>query len=157
MSDHSIEPLDNGRLGNVVHLVSIMLIVLVVMLIVLVVTNILSHVYALTSCGDHSPFVGVVSRPTVGANALTYFLRSSNVVRYKSELFMCSSGGGSARDSDTQVKTRFHSSTSKRISYLPLTLPVPPLISRFEFRFPYSSMILNLLFPYDSPKFGNYS
>ena len=74
-------------LGNVIHLLSIMLMVLIVMLIMLVVANILSHVHTLTPCGDHSAFMEVVSGTIVGANILTYSLRSFDIIFYKSELF----------------------------------------------------------------------
>ena len=65
----------------------IMLIVLIV-LVVLVAANILRHVHALTPYGDHSPYIWIVSSPTVGANILTYFLRSLDIVLYKFELFL---------------------------------------------------------------------
>ena len=77
--DHQVQPFHSKRLGKVVHLVPIMLIMLVVlivlvMLVILVVANMSSDVHILTPYGDHSPYMGIVSSPTVGANVLTCFL-----------------------------------------------------------------------------------
>ena len=80
-----MQPLHSGGLRDVIHLIPIMLLVLVVMLIVLimrimlVVTNIISHVHTLIPYGDQSSCVGVVFGPTMGVNALIYFLRLSFV------------------------------------------------------------------------------
>ena len=128
------------------------------MLIVLVVTNILSHVHTLTPFGNHLTCMGVIFGSTMGANVLTYILRSSNVVLCKPKLFVCSSGGGPARDSNTQVKTLFHSSVSKKglVTYLWLfsSLLFYPGLNSDSL---HSSVIPGLAFPRDSLKFINYS
>ena len=120
LSDHSMQPLYSGKLRDVVCLIFVLLLMLVVMLIMLimrimlVITNIISHVRTLTPCGDHSTCIGVVFDLTVGANILTSFLRVFDNVRSRSELFVCSFDGGPAREYDTQIKTLFYSSMSKK-------------------------------------------
>ena len=88
LSNYLIQSLYGRRLGDVLHLIPILVIMLVVLvvLIMLVVGNMLSHVHTLTPYGDHSPFVGMIFGPVMGANVLTCFLRLSDIVLCNFEL-----------------------------------------------------------------------
>ena len=105
----------------------------------------------------HSTPVGVISGPTVDANISPIFLWLSNIILYKSELFICSTSGGSIKDFDAQVKTLLHLRVRKRISYLPLALLEPLFIFEISIRAsPVLQWFLILLFLRDSPMLDNY-
>ena len=76
---------------------------------------------------------------------LTYFLVVVQCYLLQVQAFRHTSSKGPTKESDAQVKTLFHFTASeKRISYLPLALLKPSIISKFEFIFPYSSVIPSL-------------
>ena len=71
---------------------------------------------------------GGCSRPHCGCQYFRLFLRTSDNICSRSELFKWSFGGGLARDSDAQVKTLFYSSVNNRISHLHLNCPKSPFL-----------------------------
>ena len=132
LSNHLMQSFYSWKVRDVVRFIPVVLLMFVVMLITSImwmmliitnITNIINHIRTLAPYGTIQSLRGGCSRPYSGCQCVDLFSRVSDDVSTRFELFVCSSGGRPARDSDTRFKTLFYSSRSKKDQLLTCDSP----------------------------------